>query len=138
MLDKNIFFRFNFFGLHTKMTKRIIIADDERLVRESLASVVMRTLNDVEVVTVENGEELVDRVRNDGYDFIITDNGMSGMSGLSAIKEIRRFNNDTPIYMISGAGTNIELALFMGATGYISKRDYCDRLPAILNEYLGN
>ena len=120
------------------MTKRIIIADDERLVRESLASVVMRTLNDVEVVEVGDGKELVDRVRKERYDFIITDNNMSGMSGLSAIKEIRTFNKDTPIYMISGGGTNIKLALFMGATGYISKHDYFDGLPAILNEYLGN
>jgi len=75
----------------------------------------------LDVDGVPNGEELVERVRTNKYNLVITDNNMgNGISGLEAIANIRQFNSTIPVFMLSGDDVKT-LALKAGATGYIDK-----------------
>lgn len=98
---------------------KIIIADDQEDVREPYARFI-RKLYDTEVDEVSNGGDLVDRVRYGGYSLILTDNKMPVMDGLGAVREIRKFDPTTPIYMLSSSQVD-DLALELGVTGYIDK-----------------
>jgi len=101
--------------------KPIIIAEDNEQTRKIFVSIIERS-SKTKVDAVDNGEDLVSKVREGDYSIIFTDNQMPIMYGLTAIKEIRKFNSDIPIYMISGAELEKE-AKEAGATDYIDKGD---------------
>ncbi|MBI5148826.1 response regulator [Candidatus Pacearchaeota archaeon] len=116
--------------------KKIILAEDSKIIREHLIEIIKETF-DVEVDAVDNGEDLVKKVRENRYDFILTDNQMPSMCGLDAIKEIRGFNKEVPIYMMSGLIGNRVYALKLGATGFIEKGfDSYEKILNSLESYL--
>lgn len=126
------------------MTKKVIIADDDYLMRTGYEGIIRRTIRagyikDVEVDLVPDGETLVGKVRQAKYDLIITDNQMPIMDGLEAIKQIREFDKVTPLYMAS-ASNIAEQALKLGATGYIDKKkpvkEFEDQFRQIIIQYL--
>jgi len=66
-----------------------IIAEDNKGMREFLAGYV--TQQGFQVDAVENARDLIERVSQGNYDFVITDYRMPpGMNGLQAIAEIKR------------------------------------------------
>lgn len=99
--------------------KPIIIAEDDEQAREMFVRVIERS-SKTKVDAVDNGEDLVKKVRGGDYSIIFTDNQMPIMYGLAAIEEIRKFNPDIPIYLISGMEIEEE-AKEAGATDYIDK-----------------
>ena len=119
------------------MAKRIIIAEDDENARNTLADLILECTADVEIVTVSNGKDLLDKVRADNYSLVFTDYEMPpGITGIEAIKQIRSFNPTIPIYMISGGGVKKE-AMEVGATDYIKKTErYTKKLVEILNKHL--
>lgn len=118
------------------MSKRMILADDELYVRDALALMISDSFPDVEVVQVEDGESLVERVRDGGFALVLTDNQMPSVDGLEAIRQIRKFDGEVPIYMLSSSDKERE-ALEAGATGYIDKVHHRPQLPDVLKQYLG-
>jgi len=101
---------------------KIIIADDDSMIRDFYNDIIKDTFDSmVEVETVDCGEKLVEKVKQGGYRLIITDNNMPpGMNGLEAILEIRKFNKEIPICMISGDGIE-QRAKEIGASHYLPK-----------------
>ena len=99
---------------------RVIIADDESMVLESTIRYLGVVLDKVECEGVENGRDLVERVKRGGCNVVITDYEMPVMDGLTAIGEIRKFNPDIPICMHSGRKIESE-AKEAGATTYLEK-----------------
>ena len=69
--------------------KRIVIAEDQRILREGLRSIL--SSNDaIEIVgEAEDGLEAIRAVEKCNPDLLLLDIGMPRMSGLSAIKEIK-------------------------------------------------
>jgi len=116
------------------MTDKIIIAEDHVIIREALVQLLGQKY-DVDIDTVGNGDSLVERVRDNEYSVVITDNAMPKRSGLSAGIQIRGFNQDVPIIMLSGSDIEEE-ALKAGVTHYISKPYGGEELYPILNQYL--
>ena len=103
------------------MAKNAIIADDDDNLRKGLAMFLLQAVKDANIMSVPNGESLVEKVRGGGYSLVMIDYDMGmGMSGADAIRAIRAFDPATPIYMLSGSDKHEE-ALKAGATGYISK-----------------
>lgn len=114
---------------------RIIYAEDSYELRESIARLIRRLCSNAEVTVVENGKELVDKVKSEKYDLIITDNEMPIMNGIAAIKSIREFNKDATIYMLSGSDKEKE-AKEAGATDFLSKGgNGLQKLKEILSKY---
>ena len=105
---------------------RILIADDEELIREMYRDDLTETFPDLEVDEVDNGKSLVEQaLANQGqYSLILTDYEMPVMDGISAICQIRQQDQQTPIYMIAGQSDTerfTKAALEAGANGYFPK-----------------
>jgi len=98
--------------------KRILIADDEEVIRILLATA-LKTY-DYEVDIVENGLEAINNIYKKSYDLIITDYMMPKMDGLELTKRIRLEYPSTPILIITGNGP-IHDFLKSGATFYLEK-----------------
>ena len=81
------------------MSKNILVIDDEEDLRESFVLALKDTCYQVDVA--ESGEEGVNKERGKKYDLIFLDLKMPGMSGIEALKEIRKVNKETPIYIIT-------------------------------------
>jgi len=106
--------------------KKVIIAEDLKDRRDFLVETI--SSEGIKIDEVDNGSELVEKVKLGGYNLIITDNIMPNMNGLEAIREIRKFDKQTPIYLLSSlAGGDAKViekqALGNGANGFI-KKDY--------------
>jgi len=80
---------------------RILIVDDERLIRQALS----KTLNTegVEVKTVTSGKEALDEIRSSFYDLCFLDINLVDAAGLAIMKTVRdlppnfRCNNDVKL-----------------------------------------
>ncbi len=81
------------------MSKDILVIDDEMVIRESF----VLALKDrgYEIDTAETGEEGIEKERNKKYDLIFLDLKMPGMDGIEVLREIRKRNKETPIYIIT-------------------------------------
>ncbi len=105
------------------MTKplRILLIDDEALVREELGGLLVEEGYDL--VTAADGEEGVTRFRRDRPDLVITDVRMPRRDGLSVAAAIRSENWHVPIAVITGHGTEqmVIEALRAGVVDFIKK-----------------
>jgi CheY-like chemotaxis protein len=79
------------------MASRILVVDDEPMVRALIARVL--TDEGYEVVAVANGQAALDAARGAGvgFDLIITNNYMLGLSGPELIAQVRKDFPDIPI-----------------------------------------
>ena len=68
---------------------RVVVADDHPMVRYGIAAV-LDGVDEVELVgEASDGDELVDVVRRERPDVVLTDLSMPGRSGVEAIRELR-------------------------------------------------
>jgi DNA-binding NtrC family response regulator len=100
---------------------KILIVDDELVMRESLAGWLERDGYDVD--TAVSGEEALAKVRKTRFDILLVDIKMEGMSGLDVLKEVKESDPDVDVVMITAYGsiaTAIE-AIKNGAYDYLLK-----------------
>jgi len=67
---------------------RILVIDDEAVVKELLARVLGRAGH--EVVAVSSGEEALREIAKDRFDLLIIDKNMPGMGGLEVMRLVRQ------------------------------------------------
>ncbi|MBY0376761.1 response regulator, partial [Patescibacteria group bacterium] len=70
-----------------RIKRRILVADDEEILR-NLNKRILTSLG-YEVVTVGNGQELLDQLAIESFDAVFTDNNMPTMKGIEALAKIR-------------------------------------------------
>ena len=105
------------------MPIRLLIADDERLFRQSLR-ILLETGTDIKVVAeAANGHEAVAFARATEPDLAVLDVDMPRMDGIKAIRLIRAISPRTKMLMLSvhQEDEKIRAAIRAGAVGYISK-----------------
>ena len=82
---------------------KIILADDEPIIIKGLRKMIQWESLHAEIVAeAENGEELLERVREYSPDIVISDVAMPKMSGLDVIKKIRETDKKIKIIFLSG------------------------------------
>lgn len=88
-----------------KMT-RIIYADDEEELRETMPQILRRKGYCVDICT--NGVEAVNAVTEGGYDLALLDNNMGGgkKDGVYAAREMKRRKPGISVILISGLPSN--------------------------------
>lgn len=77
------------------------MAEDEPQIREYLADI-LAAIADVEVVFAPNGETAVERLREGGWDVVITDHRMGPTDGVAVLAEAARVLPDSQRMMITG------------------------------------
>ncbi len=103
-----------------KKKARIIIADDDPMVRNTVSKIL--EMFGHEVKTVVDGSAVFEIV-NDSYDVIILDINMPGMDGFATIDELNRRNFDIPVLFLTGAGSMdyAVKAINLGAYDFLTK-----------------
>ncbi len=101
--------------------ERILVVDDETLVRETIKDDLMEAGYDV--VEARNGLEGVRRFKNGAIDLVISDLVMDEMDGLEVLKEVKKISPDTPVIIITGYPSPkiAKEALVLGASDIINK-----------------
>ena len=104
------------------MKEKIIVIDDEQVIREAASEILADS--GYAVVTAASGEEGYEKIKEEHFDLVITDVKMPGISGTELIKRIRdELSADVPIVVITAHGT-LELAIQSmeyGTQGFILK-----------------
>ena len=85
---------------------RILVIDDEDSVRDILFQ--MLKAKGHQVVVASNGEEGIERFKNEKFDLVFTDLGMPKISGWEVGKAIKGMNPKVPIAMITGWGIELD------------------------------
>ena len=102
---------------------RVVIADDQRIVREGLATII-GTLDGMEVVGLAaDGAEAVQLVAGAGADVVLMDLRMPVLDGVAATAAIRRDHPATRVVVLTtyADDESVIAALSAGATGYLTK-----------------
>jgi DNA-binding NtrC family response regulator len=100
---------------------RILVVDDETVVREGLRRVLEGDQYDVE--TCASGRSALDLMQERDFDLVVTDLKMPGMSGLEVLKAVKILQAEVPVIIITGystVDTAVE-AMKNGAIDYIAK-----------------
>ncbi|HZK80418.1 MAG TPA: sigma-54 dependent transcriptional regulator [Humisphaera sp.] len=101
---------------------RILIVDDQEMMRDSLAATLVREGH--EVIAAGDGPMAVSRLSGPGrVDLVISDLKMPRMTGLELLAESKRIRPDTPVVLMTAfatVATAVE-AMKLGAYDYIQK-----------------
>ena len=119
-------------------TARILIVDDEPLIRQSLSGV----LEDEGYQThaVATGEECCEELRRTAYDLVLLDVWLPGMDGLETLARVQEipFADRPAVVIISGHGT-IETAVKatkLGAFDFIEKPPTIEKVSVVAKNAL--
>jgi DNA-binding NtrC family response regulator len=110
------------------MPQKILVVDDEDIIRESLSFVLKKEGYAVE--EAENGKVAYDKLLIESFDLVITDIEMPQMKGTQLIEEVEKLNIQTSIIVITAFGSldTAITALRNGAADYILKPVEFDEL----------
>jgi two-component system response regulator PilR (NtrC family) len=117
---------------------RILVADDERSMRELLAIVLRREGYDV--LLAENGREAITLIEKEPIDLLISDIKMPDVSGVEVLRAAKRVDQDILGIMITAfASTETAVeAMRLGACDYLSKPFDIDLLKMKVREKIDN
>lgn len=100
---------------------RVLIADDEDLVRGAMARVLERAGFDV--TSAADGDEAAVLAKRERFDVVVADVCMPGRNGVDLLRELREHDNDLPVILLTGAPA-LETAIAavdLGAFTYLVK-----------------
>ena len=111
------------------MSIKLVIADDDALIRESL-KIILSYDNDIEVVdTFENGKDLVNFILQNDIDIVLVDVRMPLINGVKATLEISK-NTKTKVIILTTFDEDeyIREGIKNGAKGYLLKNTKPDKI----------
>lgn len=116
--------------------RSILIAEDEANLCKILDAEFRRA--GFAVTYVHDGAQAVDRARSSEFSIIILDVRMPVLDGLSALREIRKFEKDVPVIMMTAYESHDSMAsaLSMGATACVNKPFDLESLVALVKATL--
>src|SRR6184192_2295643 len=101
---------------------KILVVDDQEMMRDSLAATLAREGH--EVVAAGDGQAGVSRLSGGGrFDLLISDLKMPKMTGIELLKEAKRLRPDLPVVLMTAyatVNTAVE-AMKLGAYDYIQQ-----------------
>ena len=141
---------FFFYSIYDKITNKtvkdkkmynVLIADDNLQIVSILKEYCKK--NNFNVTLAHDGEETLEKIRNNKFDIVLLDIMMPKKNGFDVCKEVRTFSN-VPIIMITARGEDFEriMGLETGADDYIVKPfspgEVIARIHAILRRVIPN
>lgn len=83
-----------------KIAKKILVVDDEKVVRDFLSRFL--TLEYMQVKVAEGGLQAIAMAKEEQFDIIFVDMRMPNMDGLEALKELKKINPCSKYIMMTG------------------------------------
>ena len=120
------------------MTIRILVADDQALVRGAIARM-LDLEDDIEVVAqASNGREAIDAVARGEVDVVLVDVEMPVMDGITAAAHIHREHPAVKILMVTTFGRPgyLRRAMEAGASGFVVKDAPSDSLASAVRKVM--
>ena len=113
---------------------RIMIVDDERIVRESFRHWFAKTGH--EVGTAASGAEALEQLESEAYDLLFVDIKMPGMSGLELLERVKAEFPDTTVVIITAYGSieSAVRAMKIGASDYLLKPFQPEQLNLVMEK----
>lgn len=102
------------------MGKKVLVVDDEKSIVKGIKFSLLQ--DGMEVDCAYDGEEALEKVREDKFDIILLDVMLPKLNGFEVCQQIRDFS-DVPIIMLTAKGDDMDkiLGLEYGADDYITK-----------------
>lgn len=115
---------------------KVLIVEDERGIRNLLSYEL--TQRGYIVNTANDGEEGIEKAKQEKYDLVISDIIMPRVNGLQALKTIKKISPDTEVIMITGYATveNALQSMRDGAYDFIQKPFNLQELFALIDKAL--
>ncbi|OGU35246.1 MAG: Fis family transcriptional regulator [Ignavibacteria bacterium GWB2_35_6b] len=115
---------------------KILITDDEKIVRESLLHWFEEDGYNVEIAS--SGEEALAKFEKGKYDLVLTDMKMPGLSGLELLKKIKEIDENCIVILITAYASvpSAIKALKDGAYDYVTKPIDPDELAHLVEKAL--
>ena len=112
------------------MSKRILIVDDEEVIRKFLK--IHLTKLGYEVTEAEDGEKAIEKIGGGKFDLIICDVMMPNKNGWEVIKEVKSNPelNEIPIILLTAKNDDVDMfkGYELGANYYMTKPFTKDQL----------
>jgi CheY-like chemotaxis protein len=120
------------------MIKNVLIVDDDQEMLVALENGFQKYEDTFSVITAENGEEAVKKLKKSTVSLIVTDLKMPRMDGFSLLQHVMENFPDIPVIVITGYSTPEmeKMAREGGAVSYIAKPFMLDSLARKIMETL--
>jgi DNA-binding NarL/FixJ family response regulator len=114
---------------------RIFIADDHPIFRSGLKFLLENSFKDLSIDQFENGDLLIDSMRQETPDIVIVDIDMPGKNGLEVCKEITELKATAKVIILTmyNDPEMLKLAFYNGAKGYLVKDNTSEELVDCIN-----
>ena len=119
--------------------KKILVCDDSVLARKQLMDAVKEIADGAIFLEGKNGAEAVELYKKEKPDIVFMDIVMPEKDGNEALSEIKAFDNDAIIIIVSSVGTQEQLkkAIQLGAKDFIQKPFEKNQISEIIELRLG-
>jgi two-component system chemotaxis response regulator CheY len=116
---------------------RLMIVDDSMFMRLMIKNILLELGHEV-VAEASNGLEAVSQFLQHSPDLVTLDITMPEMDGITALKEIKKYNSDSKIVMVSAMGQQsfVIEAISLGANDFIVKPFDKDRVADAVQKLL--
>lgn len=114
--------------------EKILVVDDELLVRNFLAETLRR--KSFEVMTAESGTKAINLLKDSAFDMVITDMKLPDLTGIDILKKAKELSPNTVVVIITAFGSieNAVEAMRLGAFNYLIKPFSPDTIEAVIEK----
>ena len=116
--------------------KRILIVEDEQAVRETMIDLLSEA--GFEVEGAQDGEEAIEKVRETGFNIVITDLKMPRGDGMHVLEQVKKIDKQTIVIICTGYATvdTAVKAMKLGAYEYITKPIQMEEIKLVIERAL--
>lgn len=103
------------------MEDKVLLVEDEKDLQKAVEAILK--FSKYNVTTANNGQEALNKVKQDTFDIIVMDIMMPIMDGITALKEMRNIGINTPVILLTAKSQIDEKVdgLDAGANDYLTK-----------------
>ena len=114
--------------------EKILIVDDEMIVRNFLAETLRR--KNFDITTADCGNKAVELLKENSYDMVITDMKMPDITGIDVLRHTKEVSPTTIVVVITAYGSieNAVEAMKLGAFNYLIKPFSPDTIEAVIEK----
>jgi two-component system, NtrC family, response regulator AtoC len=113
---------------------KVLVVDDEPLMRNFLAETLRR--KNIDVTVAENGRKALDLLKKTPFDLVITDMKMPDITGIDILRYVKETSPNTFVVVITGFGSieNAVEAMHLGAFNYLIKPFYPETIETVIDK----